>query len=185
MSEDTKRKHSISSPPMSRVSEESSSDLSLQELEELLLPLMTRAANGQPVDEIKLEELLQKKEENLEYQTKIQLEWKHWHDEHEAYFTECVHITRSFVPPTVFSDNLGSLALYGLSSEVAKRIFQKQCLWLVRMQDTDIMKLHEADLYGRYSTSMLDLVEVAAVYSCLPDRFSLDPLGKKMAWKEG
>lgn len=62
---------------------------------------------------------------------------------------------------------------------------QRHCLWMVRMGKTDIARLHDVDLSNRYNTSaqLLDVVELAAIMASLPERFSNDPMGKKMAWK--
>ena len=74
-----------------------------------------------------------------------------------------------------------SLRLAGLSPQLAKRIFSKKCLWLVRMSPEFISSLHEADLINRYSpdAQKLDLVELAAVYEALPAAFLNDTTGRK------
>lgn len=73
----------------------------------------------------------------------------------------------------------------GLPISLAKRIMNKRCLWLVRLDRTDIERLHEADLMGRYNPdgAGLDVVEFAAVYASLPEKFYNDPSGKKESWR--
>lgn len=44
--------------------------------------------------------------------------------------------------------------------------------------------MHEADFMGRYNTSLLDVVESAAVYEALPTEFANDVRGKKRAFRE-
>ena len=62
----------------------------------------------------------------------------------------------------------------------------KPCLWLVRMKQNDILKLHEVELTNRYGSDGqgLDIVEMAAVYACLASDsgFPNDPSGKKAAY---
>ena len=56
-----------------------------------------------------------------------------------------------------------------ISKDLAKRLFTKKCLWLVRIMPIDIGKLHIADLSNRFSISgqNLDIVELAAVYGAV------------------
>jgi hypothetical protein len=63
----------------------------------------------------------------------------------------------------------------GLSEDLAKRILQRKCLWLVRMSSAEIAGLHEADLYGRFNSTAqhLDIIETAAIYASLPKRWDL------------
>jgi hypothetical protein len=58
-------------------------------------------------------------------------------------------ITRSFVPLNIFDLSAAQLIELGLSAEVAKRLLEKKALWLVRMSEEEISRLHEADLYNR------------------------------------
>jgi hypothetical protein len=37
----------------------------------------------------------------------------------------------------------------GLSLDVAKRVSEKKAVWLTRMSEEEISRLHEADLYNR------------------------------------
>lgn len=70
------------------------------------------------------------------------------------------------------------------NEQVAKRVLQKHFLWLVRVPTQDIAQLHAADFTHKYNHSYTDMVELAAVYSILPERFVNDPTGKKLAWKD-
>lgn len=72
----------------------------------------------------------------------------------------------------------------GLSVEVAKRLLEKKALWLTRMSDMEIAKLHEADLHNRFQVHAngLDIIEIAAIYASTPDAFPNDPTGRKTAW---
>jgi hypothetical protein len=74
----------------------------------------------------------------------------------------------------------------GLSQEICKRILQKQCMWLCRMSASEIARLHESDLYGRYNSTgqSLDIIETAAIHASLPTIFNNDSSGKKQAWRD-
>ena len=95
---------------------------------------------------------------------------------------------RGFVPSTIFS--LWSLEEFvqheGMAKPLAKRLLEKQCLWLVRMSPETIAKIHEGDLMGRYSTEgqKLDIVELGAIYASMPSKFLGDGSGKKQQWFE-
>ena len=88
---------------------------------------------------------------------------------------------RGYVPVSISRESEVSLRQAGLSPQLAKRIFSKMCLWLVRMSPEIISRLHEADLINRYSpdAQKLDLVELAAVYESLPAVFLNDTTGRK------
>lgn len=158
-------------------------ELSLAEIQNELNLLMDQANKGEDFDENKLDYYLRKQEENEEYQQQKAAEVKQWRSEYKEYLNECLNITRSFVPSTIFHSNIQSLMELGLSNDVSKRLLQKQGVWLVRLSSRDISRLHEADLYGRYNTSLLDIVELAAVYCNLPVRFNNDPMNKKLEWR--
>jgi hypothetical protein len=43
---------------------------------------------------------------------------------------------RSFVPVEIFSASLESLLQMNMSSEIARRVLSKHCLWIIRMSGT-------------------------------------------------
>ena len=87
-------------------------------------------------------------------------------------YLQCLERTRTFIPVNVFSSTQDSLVSMGLSEDLAKRILQRKCLWLVRMSSAEIAGLHHADLYGRFNSTAqhLDIIETAAIYASLPRR---------------
>ena len=86
-----------------------------------------------------------------------------------------------YVPVNISQQTEVSLHHAGLSQQLPKRIFNKKCLWLIRMSPDEISRLHEADLLNRYSPEAmkLDLVELAAIYGSLPAVFLNDVTGRK------
>jgi hypothetical protein len=64
----------------------------------------------------------------------------------------------------------------------------KRCLWLIRMSQSDIGKMHVADLTSKYSTEAqnLDLIEMAAIYHWLLGvNFESDAGGRKVKLRDG
>jgi len=162
------------------------STMSLAGIIEELGALMEKANAGLPFDERRLDELIKAQEENPEYQAQLQAEHDAWRASVDSFLVESLLITRTFVPLHIFTSDHEALLVDGLSAELSKRILKKQCLWLVRMSTEEIARLHEADLTGRFNPTgeMLDVVEMAAIYCSLPDRFCNDRLGKKIAWRD-
>lgn len=162
------------------------SDMALSDIMEELELIMTAANNGNEYDADRLDYLIKAQIENPEYQMQLAYEFESWLEEINPFLEDSLNTMRSFVPLNIFSSNYDQLVEYGLSPEITKRIQQKKCLYLVRMSSAEISRLHEVDLAHKYNVSSqnLDIVELAAIYSSLPDRFSNDTLGKKYEWKE-
>ena len=141
---------------------------------------------NEPYDERRLEHLLACLEINPQYKEEKELERKAWKERIAPFCTECLSLQRDFTPPHVFSASFYSLCDEGLSVALAKRLMAKPCLWLTRMKPADISKLHEVELTNRYGYEGLglDLVELSAVYACLPhdSGFKNDPSGRKSAY---
>eukprot|EP01035_Chromulina_nebulosa_P022267 gene22267-28838_t len=99
---------------------------------------------------------------------------------------ECLVAMRGFVPPHIFSASLASLVgADGLSEPLAKRLLSKKCLWLVRMDPQDIQKLSEDAFKSRFNPQgqQLDIVELMAVFACIPATFMDDPGYRKATWR--
>jgi hypothetical protein len=148
--------------------------------------IMQQVNAGEPYDNNRLELLIKMQEENLEFKQQIEEENERWRDEINSYCAECLDVMRSFVPPNIFSSTLETLLDLHLPEDIAKRILYKPCLWLTRMSTDEIARLHIADLQARYDVNSqnLDVVETAAVYYSLPDRFLNDNTGRKIEWRE-
>jgi hypothetical protein len=114
-----------------------------------------------------------------EYIKEQEEELQIWRDESVEYINECLQIMRGFIPPFIF--NITEQEDYAMNKTLAKRIFTKKCLWLIRMDPDDISKLHEAELLGRFNPEAqnLDIVELAAIYAPLPTSFYI-----KIRWRK-
>jgi hypothetical protein len=162
------------------------SDMSLSDIMEELETIMTAANNGNEYDADRLDYLIKAQIENPEYQMQLASEYECWLEEINPFLEDSLNIMRSFVPLDIFSANYDKLIENGLTPEIAKRIQQKKCLYLVRMSRAEISRLHEVDLANKYNVSAqnLDIIELSSIYSSLPDRFQNDNFGKKYEWKE-
>jgi hypothetical protein len=59
---------------------------------------------------------------------------------------DALRLTKTYVPPDIWSTSLAALKKRGLTDPQANRIWQKKALWLTRMDQAVIQKMHEADL---------------------------------------
>lgn len=160
--------------------------LSLQDILDELSALYECASKGLYYDEARLEHLIRLQESSPEYMEQVAAEQEAWRCSVDAFLCESLIRMRSYIPPGIFSANLESLLLLGLTPELSRRILNKKCLWLTRMSQDEIARLHEADLNGRFNPAgeNLDVVEMAAIFAALPDRFTNDRLGRKVEWRD-
>ena len=160
--------------------------ISLVDLDKELNEIIALAHKGEEFDEARLDILVKKRAEHPDVLAQMAREKEAFLVEHEEFIYACHQLMMSFVPPDVHkTDEEGLKGAYGLSHLVARRIKQKQCLWLIRMEDTDIGKIHESDLFARYvhQGQSLDVVEMAALYWSIPVEFAGDSKGLKTKWR--
>jgi hypothetical protein len=150
--------------------------------------LMEAARDGTPFDEDRLDHLIRCMEYNDEYiAQKIEEEQK-WVEDTSEVLSKSLEAMRPFVPVNIASMTLWDLEGAGLSKSLAKRIMTKRCLWLIRMSQSDIGKMHVADLTSKYSTEAqnLDVIEMAAIYYWLLGvNFESDAGGRKVKVRDG
>lgn len=160
--------------------------MTLKQIQKELKQLTDLAHQGIDIDEARFDYLLKAQEHNEEYKMWLAEEKATWRDSVYEFAEQCLERTRTFVPLNVFESSAEDLVQLGLTPELAKRILQRQCLWLVRMSKAEIASLHESDLLGRYNSSAqhMDIIETAAIYIALPERFNGDELGRKAEWRD-
>ena len=103
-------------------------------------------------------------------------------------------LTRSLVPPDILKSTAKDAGLRicdALQSDdkpalaLARRVWSAKALRAVRRAPSELLrKAHAADLRGTYTPTGLDIVELRAVYACLPKEFANDADGAKAAWRE-
>jgi hypothetical protein len=160
--------------------------MSLVEIQKELRDLTEQAHRGVDINEARFDLLLRAQANNPEYKQIIDQEKLAWRESVEEFSQHCLERTRSFIPVNIFQSSQDDLIGLGIQAELAKRIVQRQCLWLVRMSKVEIARLHESDLMGRFNSigQQLDIIETAAIYATLPDKFSADPSNKKQSWRD-
>lgn len=158
----------------------------LQNLKEEIAFLCRKATSGEKYDEQRLDYLISCLSVNPEYEEEQLQESIKWRNEIHPFSSECLQIMRSYIPPSIFYESLNTLVnTYNIPKSLASRIMNKKCLWLIRISKEDIQKIHIAEFLGRFNTSgqNLDIVELAAIYACLPNSLHNDHDGKKKIWK--
>jgi hypothetical protein len=134
----------------------------------------------------RLDHLLRCLENSREYKEEQEQELVKWVDDNSDFFEEALVLMRRIIPKDIFECSISDLkSVHLMSAPLAKRIFDKKCLWLIRMKKDYINKIHESDLLGKYSfqAQNLDLVELSAIYCSLPNDFANDFSGKKKQLK--
>ena len=161
-------------------------NLTLKQIQKELKKMTDLAHQGIDIDEARFDYLLRAQENNEEYKLLVAEERAAWRDSVYEFAEQCLERTRSFVPLNIFESSQDDLIAVGLTPELAKRVLQRQCLWLTRMSKAEIASLHESDLIGRFNSSAqnMDIIETAAIYVALPDQFNSDDLGRKSEWRD-
>ncbi len=107
-----------------------------------------------------------------------------WEAEQAPKNEAALRFIRGMVPPDVAKGSMAILEARGLPKAVARRVWEKKALWLVRIPPGVIAKTHVADLRSKYSPQGLDIVELRAVFAAAPVEFENDADGGKAAWRE-
>ena len=158
----------------------------LPEIQAELATIFEKINSEQPYDEQRMDFLLMCMENNPVYMAEKAEIARLWREEMSTYTQECLQTMRGFVPGHIFESSLQSLTQTdGLTMDLAKRLLSKKCLWLVRMCVVDIERIHEVDLMGRFNpiAQNLDIVELAAIFASVPEKFLNDPTGRKTQWR--
>lgn len=98
-----------------------------------------------------------------------------------AKYHSCYLTMRSLVPPNIAESSLKAIRADGLPDDAAERIWHKKILWLVSMHPDDMLKIHIADLRGKYQFHGLDIVEMRAIWHVIPKAWQGD--NPKADWR--
>lgn len=122
---------------------------------------------------------------HADYVKREEEKWKIWEEEEKPKCEEACAEMKKMVPREVLSGVSETfLKNKGLSPNAAKRVMGTKILQFLYLEKDVIAKLHIADLSSRYVPQGLDITELRAVYSRLPDEFLLDGDGRKKLWLE-
>jgi hypothetical protein len=159
----------------------------LPDIQAELQQIFEKLNNDQPYDERRMDFLLMCMELNPVYRAEKEEIARAWREEMSVFASECLQTMRGYVPAHIADATLQSLQEQdGLHADLAKRLLTKKCLWLVRMRVVDIERIHEVDLMGPLNpiAQGLDIVELAAIYASVPEKFVHDASGRKAQWRE-
>jgi hypothetical protein len=159
----------------------------LYKIRQRLLTLTEAMNRGEIFDESEFDYLLRCMDVNEEYIEEQKEKERKWRDQISTYAKECLIEQRRYIPSDIFVSTHTQLVHdKGIPAILAKRFMQKKCLWLIRMSESYISKLHYAELQGKYSVegNNLDIVETLAVYASVPVKFANDGNGKKALWRK-
>jgi len=95
-------------------------------------------------------------------------------------YIDCYKQMRGLIPNNIANTSLPEMRRHGVPKDAAERIWNKKILWLICMHPNDIPKIHIADLRGKYSFHGLDIVEMRALWKCIP---SWSGNNEKSDWK--
>lgn len=95
-------------------------------------------------------------------------------------YEDCYKQMRGLIPNNIANTSLPDMRRAGIPKDAAERIWNKKILWLICMHPNDIPKIHIADLRGKYSFHGLDIIEMRAVWKCIP---SWTGINEKSDWK--
>ena len=166
----------------------------LSEVRRKLEQAVARVLEGDESAEAELEELDAAMKLHPEFLQEQKEAKKAWQKDHNEIFCEALKEMRRIIPTCVgerggAGASLAEFRRLGMVEDVARRVFSKKILWLLRMPRAAIARFHQADLQSKYSYQGLDLVEMRAIWAVLHDSndggdlaFQNDATGVKAAW---
>jgi hypothetical protein len=160
--------------------------MTLDELNSMMIKLFEEAEKTGIMDVVQMDDLLVYMDKHPDFKEQRAKEKERWHKMIDSYAAECLHTMRGYIPPHIFSSTYRSLVEHDhIPSDLARRLTSKQCLWLLRISTHDIGRIHKADLLHRFNPQAqgLDLVELAAIYAVLPEKFPFDEDKSKELWR--
>ena len=149
----------------------------LEDINKEIAEILRRLNNEEAYDQDRFDYLLKCLEVNPEYIAEKELERRQLEEKLVPFLRESLQTMRGFIPPNMQEMKLDELvATHGYSKALAKRIFDKKCLWLTRVDPVSVSKMHISDLSGKFNplAQNLDVVELAAVYAALPEKFQAE-----------
>jgi len=149
----------------------------LEDINKEIAEILRRLNNEEAYDQDRFDYLLKCLEVNPEYIAEKEQERRQREEKLVPFLHESLQTMRGFVPANMQEMKLDELvSTHGYSKALAKRIFEKKCLWLTRVDPVSVSKMHISDLGGKFNplAQNLDIVELAAVYASLPEKFQAE-----------
>ena len=166
---------------------------SIDDIESELRAATARCLQGDPSAEAELERLDAALRAHPDHKIRQAKARARWDAEQRTANNNALALTRSLVPPDILKSTAKDVGLRicdALQSDdkpalaLARRVWSAKALRAVRAPSELLRKAHVADLRGTYTPTGLDIVELRAVYACLPKEFANDGDGAKAAWRE-
>jgi uncharacterized coiled-coil protein SlyX len=166
---------------------------SIDDIESELRAATARCLQGDPSAEAELERLDAALRAHPDHKIRQAKARANWDSEQRTANNNALALTRSLVPPDILKSTAKDVGLRicdALQSDdkpalaLARRVWSAKALRAVRAPSELLRKAHVADLRGTYTPTGLDIVELRAVYACLPKEFANDGDGAKAAWRE-
>ena len=166
---------------------------SIDDIESELRAATARCLQGDPTAESELERLDAALRAHPDHKIRQAKARANWDSEQKTKNAHALALTRSLVPPDILKSTAKDVGLRicdALQSDdkpalaLARRVWSAKALRAVRAPSELLRKAHVADLRGTYTPTGLDIVELRAVYACLPREFANDGDGAKQAWRE-
>ena len=166
---------------------------SIDDIESELRAATARCLQGDPTAESELERLDAALRAHPDHKIRQAKARANWDSEQKTKNAHALALTRSLVPPDILKSTAKDVGLRicdALQSDdkpalaLARRVWSAKALRAVRAPSELLRKAHVADLRGTYTPTGLDIVELRAVYACLPKEFANDGDGAKAAWRE-
>ncbi|CAH0373420.1 unnamed protein product [Pelagomonas calceolata] len=166
---------------------------SIDDIESELRAATARCLQGDPSAESELERLDAALRAHPDHKIRQAKARANWDSEQRTANNNALALTRSLVPPDILKSTAKDVGLRicdALQSDdkpalaLARRVWSAKALRAVRAPSELLRKAHVADLRGTYTPTGLDIVELRAVYACLPREFANDGDGAKAAWRE-
>ena len=166
---------------------------SIDDIESELRAATARCLQGDPSAEAELERLDAALRAHPDHKIRQAKARAQWDAEQRTANNNALALTRSLVPPDILKSTAKDVGLRicdALQSDdkpalaLARRVWSAKALRAVRAPSELLRKAHVADLRGTYTPTGLDIIELRAVYACLPKEFANDGDGAKAAWRE-
>ena len=110
-------------------------------------------------------------------------EARQWKEAQAPLNLKALQTQRKIIPSDIFDGvSIQSLIDKNIRKDLAIRLIRNRCLWLVHMDMSQILQIHVADLRFAYSFTGLDIVEMRALFACMPEEFDNDPTQQKALW---
>jgi hypothetical protein len=106
-----------------------------------------------------------------------------WEEEQMEPVKDALHQMRKFIPHNLSNVSVQNMVDGGLPRECAVRLQSKKHSLRLIVTHIDTVKTMHSAMLSLCANQGLDIVEMRAIYACLPQKFDFDGDGKKAEWR--